>query len=77
MNPQPDTDKICGLHAVKLVSGLASMLKDPSGGNIEFVFPSEDGSWDETSPRLYAFSSILGNPTFQYQCNFYSWKSNN
>ena len=45
------------------------MLKDPTGGNIEFVFPNKDGSVDDSNLRLYAFSNILEIPTFEYHCS--------
>jgi hypothetical protein len=53
---------------------LAGMLKDPSGGNIELVFPGKDGTVDENTPRLYAFRHALKSPAFEYSCTYLSQK---
>jgi len=49
---------------------LAGMLKDPSGGNIEFVFAKNDEEVNEDTKRLYAFQHALKSPAFEYKCTF-------
>ena len=52
-------------HSDQLVYALAETIRDPSSGNIEFIFPSPDGAVDENTPRLYAFSRILSEPALE------------
>jgi hypothetical protein len=50
------------------------MLKDPSGGDIEFVF--QDGENPENTRKLYAFSHVLQtNPAFEFYRIFPSLRS--
>lgn len=44
------------------------MLHDPSGGNIEFLFPGPEGRVDAHTPRLYAFSHVISSLNFQHFC---------
>jgi hypothetical protein len=56
-------------HTDKVVFSLAKMLHDPSGGNIEFLFPPKDGRVDSHTPRLYAFSHVIESSlNFQHFC---------
>ena len=46
------------------------MLKDPSGGFIEFIFPAKDCDEVESAPKLYALRNILESAGFDHDSNF-------
>lgn len=70
MNSDADMGKAAASHGQRIVFNMAKMLKQPSGGDVEFVFPKADGSFDDSTPRLYAFENIIRDPSFEYNCNF-------
>jgi hypothetical protein len=63
--PSDDTGRTVESHAVRIVFAMARMLKDPAGGDVEFIFLN-NGKLREPARRLYAFSHVLEGPAFDF-----------
>lgn len=53
-----------GSHERHFMISLSRMLKDPSYGNVEFVFRNKTGQGEERTQKLYAFSHVWEHPAF-------------
>jgi hypothetical protein len=72
MNSDFDATRAAASHTQRIIFNMAKMLKLPSGGDVEFVFPKADGSVDDSTPRLYAFEHMIKDPSFEYNCSLCS-----